>query len=164
MGQAHHPNAPWYINAICTWALSIVIFCGRIRDLFWRRPQTRKGYADLSDQREDFYNRRMYRRIHDCYNRPISSAPGAWIDVMERVDIDGKAMSTQPDLVGGTRRCLNLGSYNYLGFAAADEYCTPRVLDSLADWGVSTCSSRTEAGTSAIHRELEQLVAEYIGQ
>jgi hypothetical protein len=96
--------------------LSIVIFCGRIRDLFWRRPQTRKvstvrqllrpalqgaaaetplyclpeetrylcelpdhkyadqlqlscshpmqGYADLSDQREDFYNRRMYRRIH----------------------------------------------------------------------------------------------------
>lgn len=56
------------------------------------------------------------------------------------------SMSTQPDLVGGTRRCLNLGSYNYLGFAAADEYCTPRVLDSLADWGVSTCSSRTEAG------------------
>lgn len=23
-----------------------------------------QGYADLSDQREDFYNRRMYRRIH----------------------------------------------------------------------------------------------------
>jgi hypothetical protein len=55
-------------------------------------------------------------------------------------------MRVQPDLMGGTQRCLNLGSYNYLGFAAADEYCTPRVLDSLADWGVSTCSSRTEAG------------------
>lgn len=25
-----------------------------------------QGYADLSDQREDFYNRRMYRRIHVC--------------------------------------------------------------------------------------------------
>lgn len=26
--------------------LSMVVFCGRIRDLFWRRPQTRKvGYS-----------------------------------------------------------------------------------------------------------------------
>eukprot|EP00878_Enallax_costatus_P019056 GHUV01020093.1.p1 GENE.GHUV01020093.1~~GHUV01020093.1.p1 ORF type:complete len:383 (+),score=97.62 GHUV01020093.1:97-1245(+) len=157
-------NAPWYINAICTWALSMVIFCGRIRDLFWRRPQTRKGYADLSDQREDFYNRRMYRRIHDCYNRPISSAPGAWIDVMNRTDIDGTAMSQNLEVIGGTRRCLNLGSYNYLGFAAADEYCTPRVLDTLNEWGVSTCSSRTEGGTTSIHVELEQLVADFLGK
>jgi hypothetical protein len=29
--------------------------------------------------------------VQDCYNRPIASAPGAWIDVMERTDIDGKA-------------------------------------------------------------------------
>lgn len=56
------------------------------------------------------------------------------------------SMSQEPDVLKGTRRCLNLGSYNYLGFAAADEYCTPRVLDTLSDWGVSTCSSRTEAG------------------
>jgi serine palmitoyltransferase len=49
-------------------------------------------------------------------------------------------------VTGRTRRCLNLGSYNYLGFAAADEYCTPRVLDTLADWGMSTCSARTEGG------------------
>ncbi|KAF8063767.1 long chain base biosynthesis protein 2d [Scenedesmus sp. PABB004] len=164
MGETGHASAPWYINAICTAALSVVIFCGRIRDLFWRRPQTRKGYADLSDQREDFYNRRMYRRIHDCWNRPISSAPGAWIDVMERVDIDGRAMRVDPDVTGRTQRCLNLGSYNYLGFAAADEYCTPRVLDTLQDWGVATCSPRSEAGTCALHGELEALVADFLGK
>lgn len=142
----------------------MVVFCGRIRDLFWRRPQTRKGYADLSDQREDFYNRRMYRRIHDCYNRPISSAPGAWIDVMERTEISGRAMRTELNVTGRTRRCLNLGSYNYLGFAAADEYCTPRVLDTLAEWGMSTCSARTEGGTTPQHAEIEQLVAEFLGK
>ena len=47
---------------------------------------------------------------------------------------------------GKKLRCLNLGSYNYLGFAAQDEYCTPRVLDSLASYGWATSSSRTEAG------------------
>ena len=49
-------------------------------------------------------------------------------------------------LTGATRRCLNLGSYNYLGFAAADEYCTPRVLDTMRQLGWSMCSSRTDAG------------------
>jgi hypothetical protein len=27
----------------------------------------------------------------DCWNRPIASAPGAWIEVMNRTDIDGRA-------------------------------------------------------------------------
>lgn len=44
------------------------------------------------------------------------------------------------------KRCLNLGSYNYLGFAAADEYCTPRVLDTLAKLGWASCSARVDAG------------------
>lgn len=56
---------------------------------------------------------------------------------------------TKLGFAGGTTRCLNLGSYNYLGFAAADAYCTPRVLDTLGGWGISTCSSRTEAGEAA---------------
>lgn len=48
--------------------------------------------------------------------------------------------------LGTTRRCLNLGSYNYLGFAAADEYCTPRVQRTIKELGVSGCSSRVDAG------------------
>lgn len=66
-------------------------------------------------------------------------------------------------LTGRTRRVLNLGSYNYLGFAAADEYCTPRVLDAMAGWGVSTCSSRAEGGGTPLHAELEALVAAFLG-
>ena len=39
---------------------------------------------------QDFYTRRMYYRIHDAFNRPICSAPDAWIDVMERTPVDGQ--------------------------------------------------------------------------
>ena len=67
------------------------------------------------------------------------------------------------EFTGRTQRCLNLGSYNYLGFAAADEYCTPRVLDTMADWGISACSSRADGGTAPLHAELEQLVADFLG-
>jgi len=53
------------------------------------------------------------------------------------------------EVTGKTQRCLNLGSYNYLGFAAADEYCTPRVQDVLKQYGGSMCSSRLAAGMPA---------------
>lgn len=47
---------------------------------------------------------------------------------------------------GNSRHCLNLGSYNYLGFAAQDEYCTPRVVKSLDKFAISTCASRADGG------------------
>ena len=37
---------------------------------------------------ERFYTRNMYRRIRDCWNRPIASVPGAHVDVMDRVSDD----------------------------------------------------------------------------
>ncbi|KAF3966922.1 hypothetical protein CMV_009009, partial [Castanea mollissima] len=62
------------------------------------------------------------------------------------------------------RRCLNLGSYNYLGFAASDEYCTPRVIDSLNKYSPRTCSSRVDGGTTVLHKELEKQVANFLGK
>ncbi len=47
---------------------------------------------------------------------------------------------------GGSRRCFNLGSYNYLGFAANDPYCTPRVVDTIRELGISSSSARAHAG------------------
>lgn len=48
--------------------------------------------------------------------------------------------------MGTKQHCLNLSSYNYLGFAASDAYCTPRVQATTRELGVSSCSSRTDAG------------------
>ena len=37
---------------------------------------------------ERFYTRNMYRRVRDCWNRPIASVPGAHVDVVDRVSDD----------------------------------------------------------------------------
>ncbi|XP_028771372.1 long chain base biosynthesis protein 2d-like [Neltuma alba] len=58
----------------------------------------------------------------------------------------------------------NEGSYNYLGFAASDEYCTPRAIESLRKYSASTCSSRVDGGTTALHNELETCVANFVGK
>jgi serine palmitoyltransferase len=136
---------------------------GHLRDFFRNMfiRGAKKGYAPVRMSYEDFYTRRMYYRIHDCWNRPISSAPDAWIDVMERTPVDGQKPL---QLTGKKLRCLNLGSYNYLGFAAQDPYCTPRVQKSLDGLGWGACSSRADLGTTPVHVELEKALAQFLGK
>ncbi|GFH18625.1 aminotran_1_2 domain-containing protein, partial [Haematococcus lacustris] len=163
MGEHKELNPPLVTSILTFTCFTAIFLLGKLRDLFRRRITTK-----------------------DCWNRPIASAPDAWIDVMERSDLGftrwadqvagWRARRTLPlrlrvlcsgfrplHLLETTKRCLNLGSYNYLGFAAADEYCTPRVQSTMAELGVSTCSSRADAGTTPAHLELEELVAEFIG-
>uniref|UniRef100_M4DSS4 Aminotransferase class I/classII large domain-containing protein n=1 Tax=Brassica campestris TaxID=3711 RepID=M4DSS4_BRACM len=99
--------------------------------------------------------------MKDCFARPIASAPDAWFDMVERDWNDGEKVI---DRTTKRRRCLNLGSYNYLGFGSFDEYCTPRVIESLKKFSASTCSSRVDAGTTSVHVELEECVAKYVGK
>jgi hypothetical protein len=49
-------------------------------------------------------------------------------------------------VTGETVNCLNLSSYNYLGFGCTDPYCTPRVQNTLQEFGTSMCSTRIEGG------------------
>lgn len=146
-------------------------------------------YAPLLKSWENFYTRRLYHRIQDCFNRPIASNPGATIQVLERVSSDGnKTMSVLGPLEnlddnvqrdeytsgshystasGGrvTRHCLNLGSYNYLGFADDwDVTCRTGVMGSLTALPVSAASCRAEYGTTALHKQVESIVAAYTGK
>ncbi|KAJ9521949.1 hypothetical protein QJQ45_024829 [Haematococcus lacustris] len=162
MGEHKELNPPLVTSILTFTCFTAIFLLGKLRDLFRRRITT-KGFAPLREAYEDFYQRRMFFRIRDCWNRPIASAPDAWIDVMERSDLGFTSGFRPLHLLETTKRCLNLGSYNYLGFAAADEYCTPRVQSTMAELGVSTCSSRADAGTTPAHLELEELVAEFIG-
>ncbi|CAL9198318.1 unnamed protein product [Musa hybrid cultivar] len=120
-----------------------------------------QGYAPICPPFEDFYTRRIYHRIQDCFGRPIASAADAWIDVVERHSNDNDKTLRR---TSNTSRCLNLGSYNYLGFAAGDRYCTPRVVESLKKYASGTCSARADAGTTKLHIELEELVARFVGK
>jgi serine palmitoyltransferase len=52
--------------------------------------------------------------MQDCWNRPIDSAPGSRIRLVVRDSDDGnKTLS----ITENRQELLNLGSYNYLGFA-----------------------------------------------
>lgn len=151
----HPPNS---------WAFFFLF--GHIRDFFrnllpWTRRSLPKGLVPVRQDYEDFYTRRMFYRIHDCWNRPIGSAPDAYVDVLERTPVRGQRPL---ELTGNRIRALNLGSYNYLGFAAHDPYCTPRALETLRKEGWSACSSRAEAGTTQLHLDLERELAAFLGK
>lgn len=143
-------------------------------------------YAVLLKSFENFYTKRLYHRIQDCFNRPLASNPGSHIQVLERISVDGnktmqvlgKLENVSPEngleyvqgnhysTVRGdrvTRSCLNLGSYNYLGFA--DDWkdtCQSDVLASMTSLPISMSSSRQEGGTSHLHTQVEELVAEFV--
>ena len=126
------PCMPYYIALTSYISFGLLFVFGHLRDA-WRAlvPQRSRGggaapagYAPLCKDWEDFYTRRMYYRLSDAFNRPIAGAPDSWIDVVDRVPSAGSLLGKT---TATTRRCLNLGSYNYLGFAADDPYCTQRV-------------------------------------
>ncbi|KAG8089883.1 hypothetical protein GUJ93_ZPchr0011g28344 [Zizania palustris] len=156
-----------YTTALTTlFSYGLLFAFGQLRDFFrqlidWFKANDVKGYAPICLGLEDFYVRRLYMRIQDCFGRPIASAPDSWFDVVERYS-NGSDKTLK--LTSNTSRCLNLGSYNYLGFAAADEYCTPLVIESLKKYSSSTCSVRVDGGTTKLHTELEELVARFVGK
>ncbi|XP_048600295.1 long chain base biosynthesis protein 2b-like isoform X2 [Brassica napus] len=156
-----------YLTAVSTYFSYGLLFAfGQLRDysrrIFdWWSTNNLHGYAPICLAHEDFYIRRLYHRIQDCFGRPISSAPDAWVDVVERFSNDNNKTLKRTTK---STRCLNLGSYNYLGFGSYDEYCTPLVIDSLKKFSPSTCSSRVDAGTTSVHAELEECVAKYVGK
>ncbi|PON68863.1 Pyridoxal phosphate-dependent transferase [Parasponia andersonii] len=156
-----------YLTALTTYFSYGLLFAfGQLRDFFrkfmdWSTSNNLHGYAPICLGLEDFYTRRLYLRIQDCFGRPISSAPDAWFDVVERISNDSNKTLRR---TSNMSRCLNLGSYNYLGFAASDEYCTPRAIESLKKYSPSTCSSRVDGGTTVLHNELEKCVANFIGK
>ncbi len=134
----------------------------RFRDELFPRSTSSAEAPLLDPQGPGFYVRRLKHRIQDCFNRPISSRPGAWIDVMNQ-----KFSSSGPEmeLTGGTTRCFNLGSYNYLGFADDwDSTCGKPVCEALEKYGVSAQSSLMDAGQMSIHHELEEFVADFVGK
>jgi serine palmitoyltransferase len=164
------PNLHWLTAVLVYLSYAILIAFGHVRDFigsslgtsryFGRREK--KGFAVLLKSWESFYTRRLYHRIQDCWNRPIASAPSAHIQVMERTSTDHNCTL---DTTENTTECLNLGSYNYLGFA--DDWqitCKSDVLAALQRYPISMCASRQDFGSTQLHIDLEILVARFLGK
>jgi serine palmitoyltransferase len=55
------------------------------RAQFIASPQ---GFVPLYADFESFYTRHLYRRIRDCWNRPITGVPGGYMYLLERKSND----------------------------------------------------------------------------
>ncbi|XP_055853741.1 serine palmitoyltransferase 2 [Episyrphus balteatus] len=124
------------------------------------KEENREGYVTLYDAFESFYSRYVYRRVRDCWNRPIVSVPGAEVTLKDRITKD---YGWTFEFTGTQTKCLNLGSYNYLGFAAAEGPCADQSAERCRTDGLALGSSRRELGTTYLHVELEKLTAKFIG-
>eukprot|EP00457_Paulinella_chromatophora_P003629 gb/GEZN01003637.1/.p1 GENE.gb/GEZN01003637.1/~~gb/GEZN01003637.1/.p1 ORF type:complete len:509 (-),score=84.28 gb/GEZN01003637.1/:507-2033(-) len=152
----------------------LLIVWGRIRDFFRihalgldGRELAKPGYAPIVYDFNDFYTRRLYKRMNDCWNRPICSAAGTWIEVMERkrkkVNIF-KTTCGPLELNGQSKKCLNLGSYNYLGFGDPNSSTQPWVFAAVDRYGSAACSTRNNIGTTRPLHELEQRISKFVGK
>ncbi|XP_050737145.1 serine palmitoyltransferase 2-like isoform X3 [Eriocheir sinensis] len=141
----------------------VLLMLGYIREFFvpvTTKEKNREGYVPLYIGFESFYTRNVYRRIQDCWNRAIASVPGAEIDLLERYTPDyGWTMK----VTGKKLKCINAGSYNYLGFAENNGPCHDTSCETTKAVGITTSSPRLELGTLEIHKKLETLVTEFLG-
>lgn len=124
------------------------------------REKNRDGYPPLFDKFSAFYSRYVYRRIRDCWNYPICSVPGKEVVLKERYTPDN---GWTFKFTGRELKCLNLASYNYLGFAESSGPCAELAINSIYKYGVSTGGTRQKYGTSEIHVELESLLSQFLG-
>jgi len=162
-------ETPLFIAILTYFGYGILIFFGHLRDFlrnwgFHRVPRAaepvREGWVSLYQSFESFYTRNLYTRIRDAWNRPICSVPGAEFTLMDRETCD---YGWTFRFTGTTTRAINMGSYNYLGFAESSGRCVDASENASRKFGIGTTSIRQELGNLDIHAELETLLARFIG-
>uniref|UniRef100_A0A668A3Y6 serine C-palmitoyltransferase n=1 Tax=Myripristis murdjan TaxID=586833 RepID=A0A668A3Y6_9TELE len=152
-------ETPMLVAVLTYMGYGILTIFGYLRDFLrhWkierchiaREREEQKDFVPLYQDFENFYTRNLYMRIRDSWNRPICSVPGG------------------QDGTGGTGRVvtdvINLGSYNYLGFAENVGPCADAAADITVKYGVGVASTRQEMGNLDRHEEMEKLVARFLG-
>lgn len=163
-------DLPHYYVFITTYLCYLVlIICGHVLDFISRQTRNpaakdlreHDGYAPLFSDFDSFYTRRLKHRLTDCFNRPTRGVPGRYITVDDRYSLDYNETFIYP---GTSRDCLNLSSYNYLGFAQSKGQCTDAAEESIKNNGIHSGGPRAVSGTLDIHRETERITAEFLGK
>ncbi|CAF0836525.1 unnamed protein product, partial [Didymodactylos carnosus] len=163
-------ETPLYAAVLTYLSYAILCIFGWLRDFLRQSyverkkgaldPNAKLGFVPLYQSYESFYTRNMYTRVRDIFNRPIGSVASSEFDLVERVSDD---YNWTYRYTGNKIRAINLGSYNYLGFAEKDGPCATAAINSIKSYGSALCSTRSELGTQSYHIELETLLAEYLG-
>ena len=164
-------DEPPYFYVLTTYlSYLILIFFGHARDFFGKRFGDKKvyralkplnGYAPLNDDFDNFYVRRLKRRIDDCFSRPTTGVPGRYITLLDRKSDD---YNFSYRYTGTTTETLNMSSYNYLGFAQSEGPCADAVEEAVRKYGLSFCSPVTDSGSSDLFLEVERETALFVGK
>ncbi|XP_043929444.1 serine palmitoyltransferase 2-like [Protopterus annectens] len=164
-------ETPMLVAVLTYMGYGILTLFGYLRDFLreWKiekchhatEREEQKDFVPLYQDFENFYTRNLYMRIRDNWNRPICSVPGPKFDVLERTSYD---YNWTFKFTGNViKDVINLGSYNYLGFAENTGLCTEAAAAVTKEYGVGVCSTRQELGNMDKHEELEKLVARFLG-
>jgi serine palmitoyltransferase len=160
---------PYYVLLITYLDYLILIIVGHIKDFLgvtfrpsnYRDLLEKDGLAPWYSTFESFYIRRMKQRIDDCFARPTCGVPGRLITCIDRDAHDYNSYFTYP---GTTSTCLNLSSYNYLGFAQSEGACTNAAVDIVEKYGVGSGGPRNIIGTTDLHLKAEKIISKFIGK
>lgn len=140
-------EAPLITACLTYLGFYLLMLIGYINQFFFvpkvAAEKHRDGYVPLYNSFESFYLRYVYRRIKDCWNRPICSVPCDTLVLKDRVTND---YGWTFEFTGTKTKCINLGSYNYLGFAQNKGTCAEESIKALEKYGIATCSPRRELG------------------
>uniref|UniRef100_A0A8C6PYW7 Serine palmitoyltransferase long chain base subunit 2 n=1 Tax=Nothobranchius furzeri TaxID=105023 RepID=A0A8C6PYW7_NOTFU len=166
-----YEETPMLVAVLTYMGYGVLTVFGYLRDFLrhWkiekchiaREREEQKDFVPLYQDFENFYTRNLYMRIRDNWNRPICSVPGAKMDLMERVSHDYNWTFEHTGRV--VKDVINLGSYNYLGFAENTGVCADAAAEVAMTYGVGLASTRQEIGNLDKHEEMEKLVAEFLG-
>lgn len=156
----------WFPSLTTYFSYGVLMLLGYVRDFLdtligKKGTKTKEGYAPICRDFEEFYRRRLYARIEDCWNRPIVSHAGARISVVER-NLPQTRDAMKP--TGKNIDALNLSSYNYLGFCTPEGPCHDVVIDAVEKYSISTCSSVDVAGRTDLLDTLERETARFVGK
>ncbi|KAG8562017.1 hypothetical protein GDO81_015560 [Engystomops pustulosus] len=164
-------ETPMLVAVLTYMGYGILTLFGYLRDFLraWKiekchnatEREDQRDFVPLYQDFENFYTRNLYMRIRDNWNRPVCSVPGERVDIMERFTDDYNwTFKFTGRVIKGV---INMGSYNYLGFAQNSGFCAEASAVVLQQYGGGVCSTRQEMGNLDKHEELEHLVAEFLG-
>ncbi|QPG76857.1 hypothetical protein FOA43_004251 [Brettanomyces nanus] len=162
-------DPPYYVIIMTYLNYFFMILIGHIRDFFgmifmpqyYKAMLPKDGYPPWYSSFESFYPRRLKGRMDDSFARPIHGVPGRYTYCFNRVSLD----YNKSFLYDGTSTpCLNLSSYNYLGFAQSVGRCTDDSVDALKMRGTAAGGPCDVAGHSDLLRDTERILAEFLGK
>lgn len=165
--EEDYPSRYVFATTYISWGILIII--GHVLDWFAKvfdDPESRhlkvyNGYAPLTSDFDSFYTRRLKHRLDDCFNRPTTGVPGRFITYLERITRD---FYHTYEPTGRKIDCLNLASYNYLGFAQSVGQCTDAAEEAINHYGIIAGGTRVSGGSSVAHIVSEKVVADFVGK